>query len=81
MGDMISKFLAKLSDKQRDVINTVLIDIFNEKLDLYDVKKLVGSGNIYRIRKGNIRIIFVRSKSLTEVIHIGHRDDNTYSKF
>jgi mRNA-degrading endonuclease RelE of RelBE toxin-antitoxin system len=48
-------------------------------LDDLDVKKLKGLENMYRVRKGDIRIIFCIENTVANILSIGRRDDNTYN--
>lgn len=43
-----------------------------------DIKKLRGHENIFRVRKGNIRIIFVKDKKDISILTIERRRENTY---
>ena len=56
--DSIQKFLKKLSPKQRSVLLDILSDTLVGRLDGYDVKKLTNQDDMYRVRIGQIRIIF-----------------------
>lgn len=49
-----------LSPHERDIILRILQDIQENNLHLYDTKKLIGYSDMYRIRKGKIRIIYRR---------------------
>lgn len=76
--DKISKFLKMLSGKERAVCLTILEKIVRGDFDGLDVKKLRGEKNLYRVRTGNIRIIF--RKPHREIVSIGLRKD-VYKKF
>lgn len=81
MADSIVKFLSKLNKKEdqlyRDIINNILAHNFA----MYEVKKLSGHIDLFRIRKGRVRIIFRKLNSDIEVLYIGYRDENTYRKY
>jgi mRNA-degrading endonuclease RelE of RelBE toxin-antitoxin system len=81
MVDIVQKFFKKLSERQQDVVSKIFDDIYSDCIDQYDVKKLSGHDDIFRIRKGNIRIIFIKSKEITKILRIGNRDDSTYAGF
>ena len=81
MADQIKKFLAKLSKKELENVQALLLDITNQELKHLDIKPLKGYKDFYRVRKGDIRIIFTDKAGAIKIISIGRRDDRTYSKF
>ncbi len=81
MTDKISKFLQKLPPKDLKIIKEVILLLSKNQIDNLNVKKLKGSTNIYRARKGNIRIIFSKEKDVVKIMQISKRDDQTYSKY
>jgi mRNA-degrading endonuclease RelE of RelBE toxin-antitoxin system len=82
--DLISKFLKKLDRKRRQEIEALLFQIKQKNLSRLDIKKLKGAENIFRVRKGNIRIIFsIEKNALSKdvkvfVVSIDFRSDTTY---
>lgn len=58
MVDKITKALEKLTKKEKEQIKNILQDLTSEKYSGYDLKKLKGRDDIYRIRKDKIRIIY-----------------------
>ena len=56
--DPIEKALAKLSKKERKIVKDVLDNLQNRTFEGIDIKKLKGHDNIFRVRKGNIRILY-----------------------
>jgi mRNA-degrading endonuclease RelE of RelBE toxin-antitoxin system len=82
MTDKIRKSLAKLTTKEKRQVQEIL-----EKLVAGDPKglnllKLKGSKDIYRARKGSIRIIFRSlSKGKIKVLAIERRSKDTYKNF
>jgi mRNA-degrading endonuclease RelE of RelBE toxin-antitoxin system len=87
MSDKIEKFLAKLTLKERDLVQATLLDIIHGELEHLDCKPLKGHQNIYRVRKGSLRIIFSVSPKMNNIpenvriLQIGRRDERTYSQF
>jgi mRNA-degrading endonuclease RelE of RelBE toxin-antitoxin system len=77
--DKIEKALRKFSEGERKKIKEILSDLqkFPWKKNL-DIKKLKGRNDIYRVRKGDIRIIFRLFKKKVFVIKIGRRKSSTY---
>jgi mRNA-degrading endonuclease RelE of RelBE toxin-antitoxin system len=56
--DKISKALKKLTIKEKEIVKAILEKIKNNSISDLDIKKLKGYDNIFRARKGKIRIIF-----------------------
>lgn len=81
MPDRIQKFLLKLSEKQRREIERLVERIVGGDIDGLDVKKLQGSKNVYRVRKGNFRIIYRMLENEAFIIAIERRSKSTYREF
>ena len=73
--DKIKKFLLKLTKKERALIKAILGDVLMLDLQNYDVKPLKGYKGFYRLRKGDIRIIFTKEKNTAVIIDIDYRKD------
>ncbi|MDD2870490.1 MAG: hypothetical protein PHS49_00740 [Candidatus Gracilibacteria bacterium] len=65
------KFISK--NPYKNIINEIIIDILNNKLDDYYIKKLTGYDNYFRIRKGNIRIVFQKSNQENKIVAVDTR--------
>jgi mRNA-degrading endonuclease RelE of RelBE toxin-antitoxin system len=77
--DKISKALKKLTNKEKDTIKTILKKIKNNSFTDLDIKKLKGRNDIFRVRKGKIRIIFRKnSENDISILAIERRQDKTY---
>ncbi|MCK4744523.1 type II toxin-antitoxin system RelE/ParE family toxin [Candidatus Parcubacteria bacterium] len=77
--DKISKALKKFSPKEREKIKEILLKLKNNSLNRFDIKKLKGSDDIFRIRKGDIRIIYKIDKNDNLfILAVERRSDNTY---
>ena len=74
----IDKFLKRLTLEEREGIISCLEDILSGNFERLDVKKLRGQKYFYRVRLGDIRIIFTKQKDGIRVIAIERRNDNTY---
>jgi mRNA-degrading endonuclease RelE of RelBE toxin-antitoxin system len=77
--DKISKALKNLSDKEKKAVKFILSKITINNLAGLEVKKLKGHKNIYRIRKGDIRIIYLSQNNNIKLLTIERRGDNTYN--
>lgn len=79
MVDRIQKFLDRLSLGDRKKYDEILDRILKGDLQNLDVKKLQGMDHAYRVRKGEVRIIFVRKPSEDiQIISIEYRSEGTY---
>jgi len=77
--DKIAKALKKLNLKERRNIKSMLSNIQNNKINNFDVKRLRGYNNIFRIRKGSLRIIYKIDKyKQTSLLAIERRSEKTY---
>lgn len=79
MTDKIQKALNKLTDKERKAIKIVLADLAAGRMSGYDVKKLKGRSDVYRIRKGKLRLIY-RTEPNGDIflLAVERRTDTTY---
>lgn len=81
--DAIEKILRKLNDRERRWVREILKKLQARRFDGLDVKKLKGRGDIFRARKGDVRIIY-RASGEKEIfiLAIERRSEKTYtSKF
>ena len=82
MVDRIQKSLRKLSQKERVQLGDIIQRIRNNQMKDLDIKKLHGREDIFRVRKGAIRVIFQRGSSgETQIIAVERRSDVTYNDF
>jgi mRNA-degrading endonuclease RelE of RelBE toxin-antitoxin system len=76
----IDKFLRKLPKHERHEVEKVLAFIFKQQFEGLDIKKLKGLSNVYRVRKGQLRIIYkISDKGSIELVDIDRRNDTTYN--
>lgn len=81
MADQIQKFLARLSRSEFELVEALLLDIVNGELSHLDNKPLKGHKNVYRVRKGKVRVVYSRIGSEIKILQISRRDNQTYSNF
>ncbi|MFA4942995.1 MAG: hypothetical protein WC564_05160 [Patescibacteria group bacterium] len=80
--DKITKALQNLSSKERLLIKSILLKIGDNSLSGFDLKKLKNCDNIFRIRKGSLRIIFKKqSDGQYFILAIERRSDTTYNSY
>jgi len=78
--DKIEKALNKLSDRERESIKTILQQLLAKSFHNFDIKKLKGRNDIFRLRKGRIRIIYrVDNKDDVYILSIERKSDTTYN--
>ena len=77
--DKIKKVLQKLTPKERRWTKEKLRQLETGQKTNLDIKKLKGRNDIFRVRKGNIRIIY-RTDDDGElfILTIEKRKENTY---
>ncbi|HHD92410.1 MAG TPA: hypothetical protein ENL06_02170 [Candidatus Portnoybacteria bacterium] len=79
--DKIEKALKKLNKKEKQKIKGILNQISDSNFRNLDFKKLKGRNDIYRVRKGDIRIIFRKAKNNSiKILAIERRNSQTYKK-
>ena len=79
--DKIKKALEKLTPKEREKIKSILIEIKKNRFKNLDIKKLRGRDDIFRVRKGQIRIVYqVDRRGGIFILTIERRSDTTYKK-
>jgi len=78
--DKIKKLLQKLSFQEKTKVKNILLKVDKGNLKDLDIKKLKGKQNIFRIRKGDLRIIFYKINNSIRVLTIEKRSSKTYKK-
>jgi len=76
--DKIDKELSKLSSKEKEALKALLQKIKSNNFIGLDVKKLKEIDNVFRVRKGNSRIIYLKKEKEINLIKIERKNDNTY---
>ena len=79
--DKNQKFLKRLTPKELIALQKILVQIQERETTNLDIKKLSGHQDVFRVRSGNIRIIFLANRTTTEILEISRRNDKTYRDF
>jgi mRNA-degrading endonuclease RelE of RelBE toxin-antitoxin system len=79
--DKISKAIKKLSAKDAVKISEIIEMLISGNFNKLDIKKLKGFDDIFRVKKGSIRIIFKKEESDVKILSIGTRNDKTYKNY
>ncbi len=75
----IEKLLRKISKKDREALLCVIEELLTEK-DIQHLKPIkLETLELYRIRKGNFRIIFHKENGMIVIDSIKIRNENTYN--
>lgn len=78
--DKIAKALKKLVAGEKEIVKAILAKIDCLDFNGLDIKKLKGRQDIYRVRKGKIRIIYrLNNDNKVIVLALERRNDNTYN--
>jgi mRNA-degrading endonuclease RelE of RelBE toxin-antitoxin system len=76
--DKIGKFLKKLSKEERLRLKKTIASVLVGDIKNLDIKKLMGHDNTFRIRVGDIRIIFENKNESINLIFVGRKNEDTY---
>ena len=79
--DKISKLLKKLSSRERERLQEILVLLVSGNTSSLDVKKLKGVNDVYRVRTGDLRIIFEKHGKEILVLEVSRRNEDTYKNF
>jgi len=74
----LKKLLSKFNEKEREIIESLIGEIIFLHWRKLDIKKLKGYQNIFRARKGKIRIIFMKKNKDIFILAIERRRENIY---
>ncbi|MCP4523015.1 MAG: hypothetical protein GY828_02235 [Candidatus Gracilibacteria bacterium] len=72
--DNITKFLLRLSQKERNIVLEIIKKILSGDHNGLDIKKLQGKKYLYRVRKGKIRIIYSNENGNYNIHDINFRN-------
>jgi len=78
--DKIEKALSRLGLKEKQKLKTVLLQIERDDFQNLDLKKLKGRKDIFRIRKGNIRIIIYKTNNFIKILSVEHKTSKIYKR-
>lgn len=76
--DKIDKALAKLSPKERGNIKLVLEKLYTKDTTGLNIKKLKDRDDIFRLRVGDLRIIYRLHEGEIFILAISRRNEKTY---
>jgi len=76
--DKLSKALGRLSVKERRQVKGILLQLTIKNFLGLNIKKLKRRDDIYRVRKGDLRIIYRIVKKKIFILTIERRSEKTY---
>ena len=79
--DKIEKALAKLTAKERETVKQILRQLIARQTTGLHIQKLKGHEEIFRVRKGRLRIIYRQISGNIFLLAVERRSDNTYRNF
>ena len=78
--DKVKKFLKRLSQSEREDIDDILQKLEQGNIRGLDIKKLKGHTSLFRVRRGDIRVVCFQVDKNFNVVFIGRRGDSKYKK-
>ncbi|MFA4818697.1 MAG: type II toxin-antitoxin system RelE/ParE family toxin [Patescibacteria group bacterium] len=80
--DKIAKALRRFSSQERTAAAAVIAKLAARDFTGLDIQKLKGWQNIYRVRVGDIRIIYQLDRAgCVVILAVQHRSSTTYSRW
>ena len=79
--DRIEKALQKLSARERQRVHTILTQLAQGTVAHLQIQKLHGHDDIFRVRKGDLRIIYRRTDIGIMILAIERRSTSTYREW
>ncbi len=79
--DKNQKFLKRLSAGELAPLTEALEKLNDGQTTQLDIKALRGHRDIFRLRVGKLRLIFLANRDRLEVLQIARRSEKTYRDF
>lgn len=76
--DKIDKALSKLTFKEKERMKDIIKALQLGRFDNMDIKKLKGFKDIFRVRKGELRIVYQLLGRRIIILKIDKRKEDTY---
>lgn len=78
MADKIQKLLAKLTPKEREIVKLLILRVKLDDTVGLNIKQLTGYSDLFRVRKGRLRIVYRKNTNEFRIIRIDRRNEKTY---
>lgn len=79
--DRIEKALRKLSPRERSWVHSILTQLARGTVANLHIQKLHSHNDIFRVRKGDLRIIYRRTDTSIFLLAIERRSTTTYREW
>lgn len=79
--DKLEKTLKRLTEKEKRQIKKILTQLNQKKFEGLNIKKLKSREDIFRVRKGDIRIIYQIRENGIFILAIERRSEKTYREY
>lgn len=76
--DKVDKVLKRLIPKEKERIKNIIQALQLGHFDDLDIKKLKGREDIFRVRSGNLRIIYQIRDNRFFILKLGHKKEDFY---
>ncbi len=77
----LKKLLSKFSQEERGVLLPLVEKVLSGNWQSLDIKKLKGFSDVYRVRRGKLRIVYQLHSKKVLILTIERRSDKTYKNF
>lgn len=79
--DKIQKALNRLSAKEQKLVKDILTKLSQDQIQGLNIQKLQGHTDIFRLRKGDIRIIYRKKGTDIFLLAIERRSEKIYRDY
>lgn len=76
--DKVDKALRKLTSKEKGRIKNIIKALQSGHFANLDIKKLKEREDIFRVRRGNLRIIYQIRDNHVFILKLGYKKEDTY---
>jgi mRNA-degrading endonuclease RelE of RelBE toxin-antitoxin system len=77
MADKIKKLLSKLLSKECEIVKLLIMRVKLDDLEGLDVKQLKGHSDLFRVRKGRLRVVYRKTSSEFLIVRVDRRNEKT----
>jgi mRNA-degrading endonuclease RelE of RelBE toxin-antitoxin system len=74
----LEKLLSKFDKRDREILEFLIGEIISLDWRGLNIRKLKVYKNVFRLRKSNFRIIFIKRDKVITLINIDRRNESTY---
>ena len=76
--DKIDKAIRKFTDGEKKWVREITKALRMKRFDDLNTKKLRGMENIFRVKKGHVRVVYQIRNDQVFVLKVGRRKEDTY---